>query len=62
MSPDLTADASGPPGAIEPTARRRSWPGRAASLLGRLCGPDADDALPNRYRLQVRAGLLDETL
>ncbi|MBP2497322.1 diguanylate cyclase (GGDEF)-like protein [Methylobacterium sp. PvP062] len=62
MSPDMTADASGPPGAIEPTARRRSWPGRAASLLGRLCGPDADDALPNRYRLQVRAGLLDETL
>ncbi|MEE7485147.1 GGDEF domain-containing protein [Methylobacterium oryzae] len=59
----MPAGPPGAPGAVEPAARRGTWPGRrAGSVLGRLFGPDADDALPNRYRLQVRAGLLDETL
>ncbi|WP_331297499.1 putative bifunctional diguanylate cyclase/phosphodiesterase [Methylobacterium oryzae] len=61
MSPEVSPEISA--GATGPGARRGTWPDRRpGSLLGRLFGPDADDALPSRYRLQVRAGLLDETL
>ena len=36
--------------------------GKATSLLDSVRHMDAVDGLPTRYRLQVRAGLLDETL
>lgn len=35
---------------------------KVASLIGRIRHIDAVEGLPTRYRLQVRAGLLDETL
>lgn len=47
---------------LEMPAGARWLDRRLGSLLDRLFGPGADDTLPNRYRLQVRAGLLDETL
>ncbi|MBP28563.1 EAL domain-containing protein [Methylobacterium sp.] len=59
MSRETSAAAAGPAGGPDPARRSRR---RTGSLLGRLRGPDTVDALPNRYRLQVRTGLLDETL
>lgn len=60
-----TEHAPGPNRAAEPTpaAETAAAPREASgSLIGRIRRLDAVAALPSRYRLQVRAGLLEETL